>query len=211
MAAALHAGTITVISNTGTPTSSQTVQGPNAFADFVEVGWQTGSTSYDNVTITALLQGHASDLVAYLTTSEGTGADNTTLVATSPLDVEAASYEDVILFTGIALSANQTYYLTLAPSNSGSLDWGLAGPSFTLDAGVTYLGAYACNADVPNCDIAYPPASSAFGDNDWGVSPDPLFSVTEADPPGPAPEPGTLVLAGLALALGAARKTIRRR
>jgi hypothetical protein len=199
--ASLDAGSITVISNTGTPTSSQTVQGPGAFAVFAEVGWETGGTSYDDVTITALLQGSAPDMVAYLSTVAGSTADSTTLVASEPLDVEASSYQDVTLFTGIDLSANTTYYLTLAPSASGSVDWGEANPSsFTFDTGVTYLGAYACNDDAENCDYSYPPASPAFGDNDWTVSPDPLFSVTQEDG-GVVPEPATLGLCAVAMAL----------
>ena len=198
--AVLQAGTI-VISQSGVVVGSERITGPS-FRSYAEVGWQTGSTAFSNVTITASLLSDidfSQTLIAYLTTSIGTGAG--AAVATSPvITVPAGSaYQDITLFTGLSLSAGTTYYLTLAPQDDQTLYWSQSAGAPITALGVSYLGANGCNDDAGNC-ADYPPGSPGFDSPyDYAISPNLNFSVTAQDTA--VPEPGTLALAGIAIAL----------
>jgi len=212
-AVAASAGTITVISNTGTEEFGQSLNGVDAFTGYVEFGFQTGSTAYSNVTVTAnlvLVGTERDDLVAYLTELIGTANTTQEVVQTNTaIPVSSTSFTDVTVLSGVSLAANTAYYVTLAPATSGTLEWALSGTdAFTMDTGVTFLNSHFCTEDLGSCDPTFPPDSGGFSDSGELLSPnDPLFTVTSQTNTG-APEPATFALVGLALALGAA---VRRR
>ena len=198
-AGGLHAGAI-VISQGNTENISQLMQGPAGFTGYMAVGWTMGSTTYTNVTISALLIGDdpSGDTIdAYLDTQIGPGTTAGADEIASAFDISVPSgiFNTITLLTGVTLQAGDSYYLTLAPDASDEIEWGIdtSQPNPTVAAGVTEIPAEWCNNDIVGCGD-YPPASpfGAYGDN-------PIFSVTSD--PSPAPEPTTafLMAGGLAL------------
>ncbi len=212
LAAGLNAGTITVISQGATPgTFSQGMTGPAGFVEYVAAGWTTGSSSYSSVTITAVLEGQdlsGDSIDAYLDTQTGPGTTSLDEIATaSDIAVPSGSYATVTLFTGLSLSANTSYYLTLAPEGSDQIVWGIDNnqPSPTTDTGVSEIGAQFCTEDIAGCD-AYPPASAFFG-----LNANPIFDVTSTSTPAAVPEPASGALLASGLALGWLLRVYRRR
>jgi len=201
-AAGLHAGTVTVISQGTTPGDySQRMTGPGGYVSYMVAGWTTGSSSYSNVTITADLEGldpSGDSIDGYLDTliGPGTTASPDEIASVFDIPVSSGSYANVTLFSGLSLSANTSYYLTLAPDGSDQINWGIDDnqPAPVVDTGVTEIDAQFCTPDIAGCD-PYPPASPFV---DLGANP--IFTVTSTPPSAvPEPESGALLAAGLAV------------
>ena len=199
-AGALHADS-TIIQQGTTPGSfSQTMIGPDGFTGYVYAGWQMGSSSYSNVSISVVLWGvDASDTVdAYLDDSIGPGTSVSNEIASvTDVNVSTTDYSSVLLFTGLTLNAGESYYLTIAPDGSDTVYWGIdnSQPSPTAAPGVSEYDAGFCNDDIAGCDI-YPP-NSPFVD----LGANPIFTV-DAVPTAATPEPASaeLFAGGIALA-----------
>ena len=189
----LHATTV-VISQGVNPSVdfNQFLAGPD-FREYAEVGWQTGSVAYTNVTISALLEAFDSGgdvLDAFLTNAIGPGA--ATVATTTGIAVPSGAFSTIALFSGITLAANTDYYLTIAPETGQSANWAVDAtfdsgtftftqPPLVLDAGVSFLSPPGfCTDDGGNCDDPAP--TSGFGDA--GLIP--VFSVTGLSVPEPS-------------------------
>jgi hypothetical protein len=155
---------------------------------------ETGS--YTNVSISAVLSnqfdGNAnSTLTAYLTDQIGPGTTAANVIAST--SVTPTNFEETdTLFTGLSLGPG-SYYLVLAAPGDFAGWWGANSPTITTEPGVTDTGDY--HADHPNGgpNDAFPPASVFLADGADNF----LYTVT-GDASSAAPEPSTLILAGLA-------------
>lgn len=203
-ATVLQASVIVISQGTNPSDFDQNLTGPG-FREYAEVGWQTGSTSYSNVTITANLEAldPGGDLIdAFLSNSIGPGAP--ILLEQAGISVpDFNSFQTITLFSGLTLNANTNYYLTLAPESSQGASWAVDAflngsfqviqPPMTLDSGVSFLSPPGfCTDDGSNC--ADPAPQSAFQDS--GAIP--VFSVFANPATVPEPATASLLIAGLA-------------
>jgi MYXO-CTERM domain-containing protein len=202
VACSLHAGTIIIGQGTTAGSFSQFMFGPGSsgFEAYVAAGWTMGATSYSNVTITADLEGidpSGDTIDAYLDTMTGPGTTAGADEVANSLDISvpSGSYNTVTLFTGLSLSANTTYYLTLAPDGTDEITWGIDNnqPSPTTAAGVSEEPGQFCSGDGDGC-ASYPPASPFDGLDD------PIFTVTSSSSAA-TPEPSSALLAAAGLGL----------
>lgn len=177
--------------------------------------------SYDNASISALL-GNETGLdatgTAYLTTALGSSATTADLVSSQNFTIPAAagySGEEVSLFSGLNLNANQTYYLVLNVDQASTFEIGWDGsqpPVVNTGPGVTYGWDYLTGLTLDNpSGNEYPynsqwSVSSLYGDppNDhfgleYTVQGDPVVPVTPESSSLALILPSGLLLAGLAL------------
>jgi PEP-CTERM motif len=212
MGLSLPASTVYVISQGDNPSSfTQSLMG-SGFREYAEVGWTTGSTAYSNVTITAMLIGLDSGgdtFDAFLSNTIGSGA--TTEAEADGLTASDSGFAMVTLFSGLNLTANTDYFLTIAPE-AGQMQWAVdatfAGsftqPAMLLDTGVVFIKPPGfCTDDSGDCNDPAP--TSGF--QDAGLIP--IFSVTSDT--SSVPEPSTLVLAAAGIAAGFVRSRRPRR
>jgi hypothetical protein len=210
LACGLQAGTIIIYQGDTPGGFSQSMSGPGGTngSEYVYAGWQMGSTSYSNVTITAELSGADTSVTAYLSNSIGFGAFDVNPIDTSGVISVQGGLDDgsfdgglefytVTLFTGLTLDAGQSYFLTLAPGGTDQVYWGIddSQPGPTGDPTVTEYPAGFCNSDDEGCDDSNPPNSPFFP-----IGANPIFEVT-GDPITPAPEPSSFAFAAGGLAL----------
>ncbi len=173
----------TIIGRTG-PAFSDFTLGPN---DVFCISWST-SDAFSNVSITARMtsfSGMPGSGIAYLTTQIGPGTTVLDQVASAPFIVSAPIASDVLLFSGLSLTAG-TYYLTLSSPESTTAWLGASNPPMTTAPGVSYNGQFGQRHTPVD---PYPPASG-FMPTDVAQGYSSLLFVVSGDA---VPEPSTAV------------------
>lgn len=171
----------------------------------VEAAWSQAS-AFTNVSVAAVIDpggsetdSHSFSGVAFLTNQVGPGTTAANEIGHAPFAVTGTAFNPttVTLFTALTLPAG-TYYLILTAAVGQSGGWETASfPTLVVAApGVTLVDAHGIGLEPP-----YPPASLFLQSRSNAVE----FRVTGN---AVAPEPATMTLAaiGLALVLGRRRK-----
>jgi hypothetical protein len=189
----------TIVSVAGTPGTGYFLGGSGPDQVLVSSWTQTGS--YMNVSISAEL-GNSSNygnsggdaISVYLTNQIGPGTTVANQIASTSVSPATVDETDT-LFTGLSLGAG-TYYLVLGAPGQFAEWYGTGSPTVTTDSGVT--GNFDSFADKPSNtpNDSFPPASN-FDSNPADNNNNLLMTVT-GNAVSAAPEPSTIVLAGLA-------------
>lgn len=214
LCAALSAGAGTIVTVTGTGPNSAT--GNDFYFNANYVSWSMGSTSYTDVTISAALWEEpdptSTGVIAYL--YEGSTFATATLVDTSAFISVTGSQGGTYttLFTGLTLTAGDTYYLAIVDDDTDCgchVFWEASDdPTVNTGAGVTNLTPdYTSKYFVSDGTL---PGRSSI---DWNTTHKEsnesfLYQVT-GSPASGVPEPATLGL--MATGLGAALLFRRRK
>ncbi len=215
---ALRWGLIFFLAAIGQPVLADTIIGRTgpAFSDFTLgpinvycISW-SATGAFSNVSITARMtsfSGVAGTGIAYLTTQIGPGTTVLDQIASAPFVVSAPVASDVLLFSGLSLTAG-TYYLTLSSPQDTTAWLGASNPPTTIAPSVSYNGQFGQRNTAVD---PYPPASG-FSPTDAAQGYSALLFVVSGDA---VPEPSKVMMVLLGcLVIASSRKlttALRRR